>query len=1338
MLRRNADKSVSICDGFRTRNFFHMGRGVLPLLAVMLLATPPLAFANGLTVTINPNSLDLDETNTSGDQYQYSVVLDTEPDEAVMIAVVGEKNDSGGIVVRGSNGQQILTLSPGTLTFNLTGAKLWSDRQYISVTPVADFDGVNERVTLTHTATIGDDVVTLRDATVRVFVEDPGVQGVSIVSVDPLEVPEAGDAATYTVKLDTRPTGTVTVDIGGATGEISVSPSRLVFTPDPVEDYSADGSETREVKVSAGRDFDADNDTATLTHRVSGADYSTVRAESVDVRVIETGVDTRGIEVSTPTGTATMPVAAGSSGVFTIRLTSQPKGAVVVEVEKDPSATDNNQVKVTPDKITFSARKWNEPQDVKITATSKADEAEGDQPRAQEVRVVLSVDTDVNNRDVDYNDAQLSRSTITVGIQADLSDIGITLSPGSLTVRERSSGTYTVKLSKSPAENAQETVYLRSTDINRVTVEPSEITFSAAESDENTSVWKWNDRQEVTVRAIRDPDAVEERVVVEHRWDTTGPVVKTLTVNIDELDTRGVTVSNTDLEIGEGESASDSYTLALESKPANDKSVTVTISSSSTNVIVDPSQLTFTERGISQPVTVTAIEDKDAEPNASATLTHTVRGADYDNEKVDKVIVTVREEDMHGIVITPDELMMTEGGSDETYTVKLNSEPTGTVTIQLRSDSDDLTVKPSQLKFTAGDWNIEQTVRVTAEHDDDGEHDPAATITHRASGGGYNNVSKDVTVTVTDDDDAEKGVALTRSSLTVTEGGPEDRYTLALQTQPTGTVSVRVEIPSIPSDIESRIHVNPSSLTFKRSNWNTPQMVRVRAPEDDIDHDRADLKLTHTLRGGGYDSVMAEVAVAIRDNDTAALVVHPTSLQIVRESHQDYTVALATKPRVDVVVTVTESTVAIASPRELTFTSSNWSSPKRVRVQAATGDADETVLLENSVSSSTDPKYGAGNFQSVTVTVEVRGTGSKGVAVSPRTLTIEEGESESYTMVLTAEPTKNVKIAITGAEDDVRINTSSRTFSPSNWNTPQSVKVTIVEDDDARDDREVILQHEITSEDGEYANYTPSSVTVTPKDDDQERVLVSPTSLTVAAGSSGTYKVKLNSRPTSDVTVRVDDPAIEAVTVEGPPLVFTTSNWRSEQTVTVKVDAERGAEEEQTVTLTHTASGGNGYPERTDIPFVTVRIPVEGVPSAPTGLSASAGDRRVTLRWTAPSRDGGSAITGYEYRYREEGGSYGGWRAASSSTSATVTGLDSGTTYEFQVRARNDIGPGPESNTARATLDESAPGAPAGLTATAGDESVTLNWNAPADSGSQLLGYEYRYRESGGTYGDLE
>jgi hypothetical protein len=76
-------------------------------------------------------------------------------------------------------------------------------------------------------------------------------------------------------------------------------------------------------------------------------------------------------------------------------------------------------------------------------------------------------------------------------------------------------------------------------------------------------------------------------------------------------------------------------------------------------------------------------------------------------------------------------------------------------------------------------------------------------------------------------------------------------------------------------------------------------------------------------------------------------------------------------------------------------------------------------------------------------------------------------------------------------------------------------------------------------------------------------------------------------------------------------------------------------------------------------------------PSAPTQLAAAAGDRAVTVSWSAPQNNGGSAITGYEV----SGG--GDWTpAAYGAMSHTFSGLYIGRTYEFSVRAVNAEGPG--------------------------------------------------------------
>ncbi len=115
-----------------------------------------------------------------------------------------------------------------------------------------------------------------------------------------------------------------------------------------------------------------------------------------------------------------------------------------------------------------------------------------------------------------------------------------------------------------------------------------------------------------------------------------------------------------------------------------------------------------------------------------------------------------------------------------------------------------------------------------------------------------------------------------------------------------------------------------------------------------------------------------------------------------------------------------------------------------------------------------------------------------------------------------------------------------------------------------------------------------------------------------------------------------------------------------------------------------TASGKTA----TSAPTATVTA---APPSAPTGLTAEAGDATVTLAWAAPSETGGAAITGYEYRVKAGTGEYGAWIAATTSPFA-VTGLTNDTAYSFQVRAVNSVGGGEASDaTATPTAPNTAP-----------------------------------------------
>ena len=135
-----------------------------------------------------------------------------------------------------------------------------------------------------------------------------------------------------------------------------------------------------------------------------------------------------------------------------------------------------------------------------------------------------------------------------------------------------------------------------------------------------------------------------------------------------------------------------------------------------------------------------------------------------------------------------------------------------------------------------------------------------------------------------------------------------------------------------------------------------------------------------------------------------------------------------------------------------------------------------------------------------------------------------------------------------------------------------------------------------------------------------------------------------------------------------------------------------------------------------------------GTPGAPASLTATPGDKEVELAWSSPVDDGGTPVTDYEYRYAPGSAVPGStpWRSAGLTHERTVTGLTNGEQYAFEVRARNRVGEGEERRATATPVGR--PGAPASLSATAGDAEVVLAWSAPGDDGgTPVTGYEYRY-----------
>ena len=350
-------------------------------------------------------------------------------------------------------------------------------------------------------------------------------------------------------------------------------------------------------------------------------------------------------------------------------------------------------------------------------------------------------------------------------------------------------------------------------------------------------------------------------------------------MTITDDDSAGVSVEPTALTVTEGDASGGSYTVVLASQPT--AGVTVTVSGhAGSDVTVSPATLTFTAANWATPqtVTVTAGEDHDAVADPSVTLSHAVSGTgEYASVTADSVTVTITDDDSAGVSVEPTALTVTEGASDGSYTVVLDTRPSGDVTVTVGGhDGTDLSLDKTTLTFTPANWDQPQTVTVSAAPDDDAAADEV-TLTHAVSGTGeYASVAAaDVVVTITDDDSA--GVSVTPTELTVTEGDAGGgSYTVVLASQPTADVTVTVG-----GDDGSDVTVSPGALTFTAANWATPQTVTVSAaPDDDAAAD--EVTLTHAVSGTGeYASVAAaDVVVTITDDDSAGVSVEPTALTV--------------------------------------------------------------------------------------------------------------------------------------------------------------------------------------------------------------------------------------------------------------------------------------------------------------------------------------------------------------------------------------------------------------------------------------------------------------------------
>ena len=438
-----------------------------------------------------------------------------------------------------------------------------------------------------------------------------------------------------------------------------------------------------------------------------------------------------------------------------------------------------------------------------------------------------------------------------------------------------------------------------------------------------------------------------------------------------------------------------------------------------------PSSVTFSAGETRKEIAVTARDDDIDDDGESVQLGFGSRLPDGVEEgSPDTVTIDILDNDDPQVRVSfaPTHYTATEGGPPVTVSVTLDKNPERTVTIPLTATNhgaataDDYTGVPPSVTVTSD--TPAQTFTVTATDDaidDDGE---SVRLKFNTSSSFWpSGVTAGNAATVTLDDNDERGVAVSPTVLNVPEGGSKT-YTVKLTSQPTGEVTVEVEVPE-----GKGVSVNKTSLGFTASTWNQPQTVTVDAADDPDAVADAPVTLQHRVSGGDYDDTVsvADVKVTIIENDTPTLTLEDAQAA---ESAGEMVFAVELSVESSEAVTVDYATVdgtARAGPDyeaqsdTLTFPA-NSTTPLRITVPLIddpTDDAVEektfTVRLRNAEHATL---AGGGTTLDATGTITDDDDPTVEVSFDRARYTVNEGKAVEVTLRLSADPERRVEIPL--------------------------------------------------------------------------------------------------------------------------------------------------------------------------------------------------------------------------------------------------------------------------------------------------------------------------------------
>ncbi len=354
-------------------------------------------------------------------------------------------------------------------------------------------------------------------------------------------------------------------------------------------------------------------------------------------------------------------------------------------------------------------------------------------------------------------------------------------------------------------------------------------------------------------------------------------------------------------------------------------------------------------------------------------------------------------------------------------------------------------------------------------------------------------------------------VVVSPSTLSLSEGGG-GRYTIQLAgAEPTGTVTVNI-LSDMGGEAEKK-----ASWTFNPGEgWDNPVPITVWGLVDD-ENEGVSYNITHTVSAAGTNFASATAgSVAVTVVDTTATLTLATDPATVAEG-ADISLAITSDVAL---VGVLPVELTLAARSSSSFTAADIPGALKQIYMAdfgATGGTTGTVTIPTSRDTATSEgaeaysitlteakthpsgsltnngyKLGTDTTANGTLNDAASGTTTtttqpKGVTVTPTTLTVPEGKTAFYSIVLNAAPTgSNTDVLVTYSitqNDDAAFTGGSMRFTTSNWNVPRYVRVWTLEDDDQNNDS-LTFTHSISGGGYNPVSTSVSNVSITIDDND--------------------------------------------------------------------------------------------------------------------------------------------------------------------------------------------------------------------------------------------------------------